>query len=121
MVCLIIYIAALVFKYALGPLAVLIYINVLKRAWNYLVTETLQEWIYIRYYSKGDSKFANLYLRLCDKVKHNRAVLSGGKNKGVLPSVRVRKLGNRMMVATMIIATMWVMAFGLNQEYAMPA
>ena len=121
MLWLIIYVAALIFKYALGPLAVMVYIHVLKRAWNYLVIESLQEWIYIHYYSKDDPLYSNLYLRLCDKAKHNRAVLSHNKFKGVLHRGRVRKLGNQLMISALIIVTLWVVAFGLNQEYALPA
>ena len=120
MLWLIIYVAALLFKYVLGPPAVWFYINALKRGWNYFVTETLQEWIYIRYYSKDEPRYTNLYLRLCDKVKHNRAVLSNSKDRIALHRARIIKLGNRMMISALIIVTMWVVAFGLNQEYALP-
>jgi len=121
MMGLVIYVAGLIFKYIIGPLAVLFYINIIKRAWNYFVIETLLEWIYIRYYSEGSLRFANLYLRLCDKAKHNRAVLSYNKYKGVLHRGRVRKFGNSLMISAAIVATLWVVAFGIDQEYAMPA
>ena len=121
MLWLIIYVSSILFKYVLGPLVVWFYVNILKRAWNYLVIETLQEWIYIRYYSKDDPQYANLYLRLCDKVKHNRAALAQSKQTGIPHSDRIKKLGNRMMISALIIVTMWVVAFGLNQEYALPA
>jgi len=120
MLWIIIFVGALVFKYVLGPLAVLFYINVIKRAWNFLITETLYEWLYIRYYSKGNSRFNNWYLRLSDRVKHNRAVLSYTRYRGILHRGRVRKLGNYMMITAFILAAMWVVAFGLNQEYAAP-
>ena len=121
MLWLIIYVAALIFKYLAGPFVVLVYINIFKRAWNFLITETIQEWIYIHYYSKGDMKYSSLYLRLTDRVKHNRTVLSYNKYKGILHQGRVRRLGNQMMITAGIIVTLWVAAFGLNQEYAMPA
>jgi len=122
MMCwLIIFVAVLIFKYVLGPLMVLIYVNILKRAWNFFFTETVHEWIYINYHSKGDPKFSNLYMRLCDKVKHNRAVLSYTRYKNIMRQGRVRKVGNHLMIYTGIIATLWIGAFGLNQEYAMPA
>jgi len=119
MLWLIIYVAALAFKYIVGPLAVYVYINALLRAWNFLVTETIQEWIYIHHYSKGSQKYSGLYLRLTDKAKRNRAVLSNndrGTRRG-----RIRTLGNQMMVAAGIIVALWVVAFGINQEYTAPA
>jgi len=121
MLWIVIFIGALIFKYVIGPLAVLFYVNVIKRAWNFLITETIHEWLYIRYYSKGDSKFSNWYLRLSDRVKHNRAVLSYTRYRGILHRGRVRVLGNRIMITAAILAAMWVVAFGLNQEYAAPA
>jgi len=121
MLWLIIFVAGLVFKFVLGPLAVLIYVNVIKRAWNFLVTETLHEWLYIKYYSQGSPRFANWYLRLCDRVKHNRTILSNSGFSGIFHRGRVRVMGTRMMIVATVIATMWVVAFGLNQEYAAPA
>ena len=120
MVWLVIYVASLLFKYVLGPLMVLIYVNVLKRAWNFFFTETIHEWIYINYYSKGDSQFTNWYYRLADRVKRNRAALSSGGYAGILKRGRVRRLGNYMMVAVGIICTLWILAFALNQEYVSP-
>jgi len=119
MLWLIIYVAVQIFKYAVGPLIVLIYINVFKRAWNFFITETIQEWIYIHHYSKGSPRFSSLYMRLTDKARHNRAILS--KHKGRMDHGRVRRLGNWMMITSGIIATLWVAAFGLNQEYTAPA
>jgi len=121
MLWLIIYVASLIFKYILGPILVLLYVNVIKRAWNFLVIETLHEWIYINYYSKGDTRFRDLYMRLCDRVKHNRAMLDSTGYRAILKNGRVRRLGNGMMIAAAVIATLWVGAFGLNQEYARPA
>jgi len=121
MMWLVIFVAALIFKYLLGPLVVMVYVNIIKRAWNFFFIETGQEWIYINYYSKGDPKFSNMYMRLCDKAKHNRAALSAAGYSSILRRGRVRKLGNSMMIAVGIIVTLWVGAFGLNQEYVMPA
>jgi len=121
MLWLIIFVGAQVFKFFLGPLIVLIYVNVFKRIWNFLVTETLHEWIYINYYSKGDSKHSDRYMRLCDKVKRNRAILSDTSFKGIIVRGNVRKLGNYMMLSAALIVALWVGAFGLSQEYAMPA
>ena len=121
MLWLIIYVVSLIFKFVLGPLAVLLYVNVLKRSWNFLVTETLHEWIYINYYSKGDTRHIDLYMRLCDRVKRNRATLTSTGYGAILEGGRVRRLGNGLMVAAAVIVTLWVGAFGLNQEYAMPA
>jgi len=121
MLWLMIFVTAQAFKFAIGPFIVLFYVNVIKRAWNFLVTETLHEWIYIKYYSNGDSKFSDWYLRLCDRVKRNRAILSDTTFKGIMKRGKVRRLGNYMMLSAGIIMTLWVGAFGLSQEYAMPA
>ena len=117
---LVIFVSALLFKYVLGPLLVLLYVNLFKRAWNFLYTETVYEWIYINYYSIGDSRFQNWYYRLSDRVKRNRAALSQGGYVGILKRGRVRKVGNYMMVAVGIICTLWILAFALNQEYVTP-
>jgi len=121
MLWLIIYVASLLFKYVLGPILVLFFVNVLLRIWNFFVTESLHEWIYINYYSNGDSRHAKWYMRLSDRVKRNRAALSYTRYKGILKRGRVRRLGNLLMVSALIIITLWVVAFGLNQEYARPA
>jgi len=120
MLWLIIYIAALAFKYVVGPFVVLIYTNILLRAWNFLITETVQEWIYIHYYSKGNPRFSGLYLRLTDRVKRNRAVLSNDKHNGTPRHGRIRRFGNQMMISAGLIAALWVVAFGINQEYTAP-
>jgi len=121
MLWLVIFVVAQIFKFILGPLAVLFYVNVIKRAWNFFFTETLHEWVYINYYSKGDAKYSNLYMKLCDKVKHNRTTLSRTGYKNILSQGKVRRLGNYLMLTAGIIVALWVGAFGLNQEYAMPA
>ena len=121
MAWLIIFVAALLFKYVLGPVAVLVYVNIFKRAWNFFVIETLQEWIYIRYKSRGSQQFSGLYYRLCDKIKRNRNTLSYAGYTGILERGRVRKVGNHLMVYSAVIAALWIGAFGLNQEYVRPA
>ena len=120
MLWLIIYVAALIFKYAVGPFVVFVYINVLLRAWNFLVTETIQEWIYIHHYSKGSQKHSALYLRLTDRVKRNREILSNNEKKSARRG-RIRTLGNQMMITAGVIVALWVVAFGINQEYVAPA
>ncbi|MCL2571328.1 MAG: SH3 domain-containing protein [Defluviitaleaceae bacterium] len=121
MLWLIIFVLAQLFKFIIGPFVMIIYVNIFKRAWNYLVTETMQEWLYINYYSVGDTKFINTYMRLCDRVKRNRAILASTRYSSIMRRGRVRRLGNYLMITTAIIVALWVGAFGLNQEYAMPA
>ena len=120
MLWIIIIIGALAFKYVIGPLLMRFYINVMLRAWNFIVVETVQEWIYIHHYSKGSPRFSGLYMRLTDSAKHNRALLAGGEENAVLQRKRVRRFGNQMMVAACVIVAMWVVAFGINQEYTAP-
>lgn len=121
MLWIIIYVATLAFKHIVGPFLAWIYINFLLRAWNFLVTETVQEWIYIHHYSKGSPRFSAMYLRLTDKIKHNHMVLSGDEENKALRRKRIRRFGNQAMIAAAVIAAMWVTAFGINQEYTAPA
>ncbi|MCL2379037.1 MAG: SH3 domain-containing protein [Defluviitaleaceae bacterium] len=121
MIWLMIFIGALIFKYAVGPLLLLAYINVILRAWNFLVVETVQEWIYIHHYSKGSPRFSSLYMQLTDRAKRNRKILSNNEQKAPLRQRRIRRLGNQMMITAGVIVAMWVVAFGINQEYTAPA
>jgi len=118
---LIIYVATIMFKYVVGPLVTFVFINILLRGWNFFVLETIQEWIYIRHYSRGSTKFSGLYLRLTDRVKHNRARLSYNDDNKIIRRERIRRLGNQMMIAAGLIVALWVAAFGINQEYTTPA
>jgi len=120
MVWLIIFVVGLLFKYVLGPLVVLFYVNIIKRAWNFFVTETAQEWIYINYSSKGDPKYAGTYHKLCDKVKKNHVALADSGYMNIHKRGHVRKVGNHLMVYAAIIAALWIGAFGINQEYVTP-
>jgi len=120
MLWIIIILGALAFKYVIGPVLMRFYVNIILRAWNFLVVETIQEWIYIHHYSKGSPRLSGLYMRLTDRAKHNRALLAGGEENAALHQRRVRRLGNQMMIAACIIVAMWVVAFGINQEYTAP-
>jgi hypothetical protein len=119
MLWLIIYLSAQLIKYIFAPLALMFFIHVIFRAWNFLFIETPHEWIYIKYHSKDIPKFSELYLRLCDKVKHNRMILSHTKYKGAL--LRSRKFAMQFMIICSVAATLWVSAFGLHQEYSAPS
>ena len=118
---LVIYVAAQLFQYGVGPLLLLFFYHVILRAWNFLVIETLQEWIYIHYYSQDRPNFNTLYLRLCDKVKRNRQILKYTKYTGILRRGKVRRFSMQMMLVCGTMATLWIGAFGLHQEYAAPA
>ena len=118
---LIIYVSAQLFQYVIAPLVILFYYHIIFRAWNYIFVESLHEWIYIRYHSKDKPNFNQLYLRLCDKVKKNRTVLSHNKYSGIIHRGRVRRITLQMMIMCGTAATLWVAAFGLHHEYAAPA
>jgi len=60
-------------------------------------------------------------MRLTDRAKRNRAVLSGSQEAKAARRGRIRRLGTQMMITAGVIAAMWVVAFGINQEYAVPA
>jgi len=118
---LIIFLTAQLFQYVVGPLLVLFYTRTILRVWNFIVIETLQEWIYIRYYSQDKPNFANLYLRLCDKAKKNRQIIQYTKYTGILRRGKVRRVSLTAMIISGVAATLWVGAFGIHQEYAAPA
>ena len=118
MLLIVIFVAGQLFKYVLGPIIVLIYVHIFKRMWNFFITESIHEWLYIRYYSKDNVEYSNVYLNLCDKVKRNRAVLKYTGYRSILRNGRVRKLGNGLIISLCVISVMWVVAFGLSDEYA---
>ena len=119
-VWLIIFLTAQLFQYVIGPLFLLFYIHIILRAWNFLIIETLQEWIYIRYYSQNKPNFENLYLNLCDKIKKNRQILKYTKYTGILHRGKVRRVSLTAMIISGVAATLWVGAFGIHQEYTAP-
>ncbi|MCL2187563.1 MAG: hypothetical protein FWC16_10670 [Defluviitaleaceae bacterium] len=108
-------------QYVMGPLAVLLYRHIFFRAYNYLFVETPQEFLYIRYYAKDKPTLRGLYLRLTDKVKQNRLLLNHTKYKGIVYRGSVRRV-TWVFIATLgVTATLWLTAFGLHQEYYIPA
>jgi len=116
---LIIYIAAQIFQYVIAPILLFIFYNTIFRMWNYFAVETPQEWIYVRYFSQDKPKFRERYLRLCDKVKRNRKILSNMKYR--ILTRRSKKITLRLIIVCAVVATLWVGAFGLHHEYAVPA
>jgi hypothetical protein len=115
---LIIFLFAQLIQYVVAPLALMFFYHVIFRAWNFLFVETPHEWIYIRYHSKDKPNFSAWYLRLCDKVKRNRIILSHTKFKGMM--LRSRKFATHLMFICAVAATLWASAFGLHHEYATP-
>lgn len=118
---LLIYLASQFFQYIFGPLVVLFYCHIILRAYNYLFVESVQEWIYIKYYSKDKPNFYNLYLRLCDKSHRNREMIEDAAYTEIIRRGRVRKVSLQAMIICGVTATLWAGAFGLHQEYAAPA
>jgi len=116
---LVIYIAAQIFRYIIAPLLLMFYFHIIFRAWNYIYVETLHEWLYIRFYSKGKKRFAGTYLRLCDKVKRNRTKLKFAKFPGMVR--RSKKFTQRLMFIVGVVAALWLASFGLHREYVAPA
>ncbi|MCL1884527.1 MAG: SH3 domain-containing protein [Defluviitaleaceae bacterium] len=105
-------------KYVAAPIILMIFYHVFFRAWNYLFVETPHEWIYIKYHSQDRPNFAKTYLRLCDKVKRNRMILSHTKYKGIV--IRSRRFSMQFMVVLAVTVTLWASAFGLHFQYATP-
>jgi len=116
---LIIFLAAQLFQYVVGPVLLMFYYHIFFRAYNFLFVETPHEWIYIRYHSQDKPNFAATYLRLCDKVRKNRAILAHTRYSGMIR--KAKKFAMNLMVICFVASTLWVSAFGLHHEYAAPA
>ena len=116
--CMIIYVCAQFIQYAALPLLILFFYHALYRAWNYCVTETFQEWIFIHYYSEDKPFLRNTYLRLCDRIKRNRLVLKHTRYSGIMYRGVVQKIAKRLMTVAMVISCLWILAFGLYNEFA---
>ncbi|MCL2603037.1 MAG: SH3 domain-containing protein [Defluviitaleaceae bacterium] len=112
---------AQLFQYVLGPFFVLFYRHIIFRAYNYLCVETTRELIYIRFYSKDSPTLHRAYLRLTDKAKKNRLLLSHTKYKGILYRGGVKRAAWVIVVTVGVASTLWLTAFGLHQEYYVPA
>jgi hypothetical protein len=117
----ILFIVTLLFYYIFGPLWVLFFRHVLFRLYNYLFVETPYEFIYIHFYSKDKPTLRRLYLRLSDKVKKNRLILNHTRYKGILYRGFVKRVTWTLATAVGITVTLWLTAFGLHQEYYVPA
>ena len=115
------FVLAQLLHYIVGPLWVLFYRHVIFRGYNFLLVETLYEWLYIRYYSQDKPTLRKLYLRLCDKVKLNRAKIADAQYKAVLARGSVKRFAWELVVTAGIALTAWLTAFGLHQEYYVPA
>jgi len=113
---LIIYVTAQLFRYIIVPLFLLFYYNVIFRAWNYITAETLEELLYVRYYSKDKPTFRNLYLRTYDRVTKNRTILDNLSYKGMVRRSKYVTLG--IMIVSIVVATVWIPSFGLYQRDA---
>ncbi|MCL1862671.1 MAG: SH3 domain-containing protein [Defluviitaleaceae bacterium] len=114
-----VYLATQVIKYVIAPAFLLFFYHVIFRAWNFLFIETPYEWLCIRYHAKGREDYPASYLRLCDRVKRNRMILSHTKYKGVM--IRSRSFAQQFLVVCAVTVTLWASAFGLHREYAIPA
>jgi len=113
---LIIYVIAQLFRYIIAPLFLLFYYNVIFRPWNYITAETLEEVLYVRYYSKDKPNFRNLYLRTYDRVTKNRTILDNLSYKGMIRRCKYVTLG--LMITSIAVATVWIPSFGLHQRDA---
>ena len=107
-----------ILQYIIGPLVVLLFANVILRPWNFLVVETLNEWIYINFYSKDKPTLSRVYLWLCDVISHNREVLSQSKYVSILHKGHVRRVSKVLGITSIVSCVLWISAFGLHQEYA---
>ena len=118
MVWLFILVGLKIFKYFVGPLFVLLYYNIFFRLHNYFFVETPAEWIYIRYYSKDLPTLERTYLRLTDRAKKNRELLS--ELDYGMSIVKVRKAERRFSYFLLSLSTLWIVAFGLYAEFFPP-
>jgi len=115
---LLVFLAAQLLRFVVMPCLLMFYYHVILRAWNFLFVETPHEWIYIKYHSQDNPKFGETYMRLCDKVKRNRYLLSHTKYRGLVLKLRRPVAG--FMVLCAVAVTFWAVAFGLHVEYVVP-
>jgi len=115
---LVIYIAAQLFQYIIAPVLLFIFYNAIFRPWNYFAVETPMEWIYIKYYSQDKQEHSGKYLRLCDKAKRNRKILSNLTYTALVR--RAKWFTLRAVIILGVVSTLWVAGFGLHKEYAEP-
>jgi len=114
-VWLVLYLAANAFRLVVGPILLFFCYHLLFRAFNYLILETAQEWLFIKYHSKGSKRFARSYVRLTDTVYQNRKTL-----KSLTYLTLCGKAWNgvfSLMVACMVSASLFVTALGLTIEF----
>jgi len=116
---LLVFLLAQLLRFVIMPCLMMFYYHVILRAWNFLFVETPHEWIYIKYHSQDSPKYGETYLRLCDKVKRNRYLLSHTKYRGLVRKLRRPVAG--FMVLCAVAVTFWSVAFGLQVEYVTPA
>ena len=119
-VWLFIYVVGQLFRYVFAPFTAMFFFHVFFRAYNFVFVESVQEWIYIRYYSQDKPNFNALYLRLSDRMKRNRDILNNA-NYSSLVGGKLRRASIQSMVMCATAATLWVTAFGLHHEYTTPA
>ena len=100
-------------EYIIGPIIIFILFQVLFRAWNFFITETRQEWIYIRFYSKNDSRYNHKYLSLCDKINDNRRKMANMRYVEVFKRKNLRKLSRGIAIFVFIVVALWLGAFGI--------
>jgi len=115
---LIVYVFTQTLRYFIFPIILLFYFHVILRVWNYLFIETVQEWLYLKYYSNDEPNYSPFYLRLCDKAKKNRMTLNHSKYSGMV--IRAKRPTLQILIVFLTITTLWVFAFGIHQEYAVP-
>ena len=100
-------------EYIVGPIIIFILFQVLFRAWNFFITETRQEWIYIHFYSKNDSRYNQKYLSLCDKINDNRQKMARMSYIEVFKRKNLRKLSRGLFVFIFVVVALWLCAFGI--------
>ena len=115
------FVVAMLLMYVFGPIVVLFYRHIIFRWYNYWFVETPHEWLYIRYYAKDKPNFRAWYLRLSDKVKKNRLILHHTRYRGILYRGYVKRFTWVLIATVGFAATLWLTAFGLHQEYYVPA
>ena len=115
---LVIIVAMKLFKYIVGPSMLLFLYHVLFRFYNYLVVETVAEWIYITYYSKDIPRFEKAYYSLTRKARANREFLV--ELDYGMAVAKVKGFEKRVAYFLLTTTTLWIMAFGLYLEFFPP-
>ncbi|MCL2708183.1 MAG: hypothetical protein FWF03_03605 [Defluviitaleaceae bacterium] len=111
------YIAVNAVRYVAAPFAAVVYFHMLLRLWNFFVTETAQEWLYVKYFSKGRQRFVRTYQKKCDSVKKNRKRMTNASYFKIIRRTGYINAFRGLLVSALLVAGLMNVSVGLFVGY----